>query len=71
MALSTTRWQQSVCEQEYLYGELVSEIKHEYIDGDVFAMVAPVQITIESQPNCLGCWVIIWQIVPTRLSLPI
>lgn len=27
-----------VSEQEYLDGELLSDIKHEYIDGDVFAM---------------------------------
>lgn len=28
-----------VSEQDYLAGELTSEIKHEYIDGEVFAMV--------------------------------
>ncbi len=27
--------------EEYLEGELVSEIKHEYIDGEVFAMTGP------------------------------
>jgi len=25
-------------EQEYLLGELSSEIRHEYVDGEVFAM---------------------------------
>lgn len=27
-----------ITEQDYLDGELYSNIKHEYIDGDVFAM---------------------------------
>ena len=30
--------QQFISEAEYLAGEKIAEIKHEYIDGDVFAM---------------------------------
>ena len=28
-----------ISEQDYLAGELISKVKHEYIDGDVYAMV--------------------------------
>ena len=31
--------QLKISEQDYLAGELVSDIKHEYLDGEVFAMV--------------------------------
>ena len=27
-----------ITEEDYLKGELISEIKHEYIDGDIYAM---------------------------------
>ena len=27
-----------ITEEEYLEGELISKIKHEYVDGEVFAM---------------------------------
>lgn len=30
---------QRIAEQEYLQGELLSDIRHEYIDGEVYAMV--------------------------------
>jgi len=30
--------QQQISEQEYLDGELLSEMKHEFIDGSVYAM---------------------------------
>lgn len=36
MALSNKK--RTISEQEYLNGELVSEIKHEYINGQVYAM---------------------------------
>mgnify|MGYP000653402417 CR=1 FL=1 len=29
---------QQISEQEYLDGELLSEVKHEFIDGSVYAM---------------------------------
>lgn len=37
MALQRTN-QNWVSQEEYLAGELISEIKHEYIDGEVYAM---------------------------------
>ena len=37
MPTSKTRYQ--ISEKEYLIGELDSDIKHEYIDGEVYAMV--------------------------------
>lgn len=36
MALEQTR--SSISESEYLQGELLADIRHEYIDGEVFAM---------------------------------
>ncbi len=36
--MSVLQRQQIISEQEYLEGELVSEIKHEYVDGCVYAM---------------------------------
>ena len=36
MALQATH--QTITEEEYLAGELISEVKHEYIDGAVYAM---------------------------------
>ncbi|MCJ8269265.1 MAG: Uma2 family endonuclease [Psychrosphaera sp.] len=36
--MSVLQQQQVISEQEYLEGELVSEIKHEYVDGCVYVM---------------------------------
>lgn len=38
MPLPKQQSQQQISEQEYLDGELVSEVKHEFIDGSVYAM---------------------------------
>lgn len=38
MALQPTQRHTFISEQEYLDGELISDIKHEYIDGEVYAM---------------------------------
>lgn len=38
MALQQLKPSHYLSEQEYLAGELLSETKHEYIDGDVYAM---------------------------------
>ena len=38
--------QPDISEQEYLEGELLTDIKHEYIDGEVYAMVG------EAGRNC-------------------
>lgn len=32
-------FEHKITEKDYLYGELVSDVKHEYIDGSVYAMV--------------------------------
>jgi Uma2 family endonuclease len=37
--MSTVRINESISIAEYLEGELVSNVKHEYISGSVFAMV--------------------------------
>lgn len=39
MALKQQLKNHEISEQEYLQGELISEIKHELINGDVYAMV--------------------------------
>ena len=39
--------QQQISEQEYLDGELLSEVKHEFIDGSVYAMAGPELIMAE------------------------
>jgi len=38
MPLPQQQPQQQISEQEYLDGELLSEVKHEFIDGSVYAM---------------------------------
>ncbi|MDO9139110.1 MAG: Uma2 family endonuclease [Methylobacter sp.] len=38
MAAESKQASEWISEEAYLQGELVSEIKHEYIDGDVYAM---------------------------------
>ncbi|MCI5208917.1 MAG: Uma2 family endonuclease, partial [Candidatus Electrothrix sp. ATG2] len=38
MPLPQQQPEQQISEQEYLDGELVSEVKHEFIDGSVYAM---------------------------------
>ena len=38
MALQPLKQPQLISEREYLDGELLSDIKHEYIDGDIYAM---------------------------------
>ena len=37
--MSLARKYDSITEQEYLEGELLSDIRHEYIEGEVYAMV--------------------------------
>ena len=37
--MSLARKYDSITEQEYLEGELLSDIRHEYINGEVYAMV--------------------------------
>ncbi|WPD21368.1 MAG: hypothetical protein SD837_14305 [Candidatus Electrothrix scaldis] len=38
MPLPQQEPQQQISEQEYLEGELLSDVKHEFIDGAVYAM---------------------------------
>jgi Uma2 family endonuclease len=38
MALKLNKAAELISESEYLEGELISEVKHEYIDGSVYAM---------------------------------
>ena len=38
MATALKKQQDCISEKEYLAGELVSEIRHEYVDGQVYAM---------------------------------
>jgi len=38
MSLPPQQPEQQISEQEYLDGELISEVKHEFIDGSVYAM---------------------------------
>ena len=38
MALKLNKVAELISESEYLEGELISEVKHEYIDGSVYAM---------------------------------
>ena len=43
----------TISEEEYLDGELISELKHEYIDGYVYAMAGAVETTVLYQETCL------------------
>ena len=36
--MALVKAQHTISEQEYLDGELISDIKHEYIDGQVYVM---------------------------------
>lgn len=38
MALKLNKAAEWISETEYLEGELISEVKHEYIDGSVYAL---------------------------------
>lgn len=38
MALKINKTDEWISEEDYLQGELISEVKHEYIDGSVYAM---------------------------------
>ena len=38
MPLTQQYLEQQISEQEYLDGELLSDVKHEFIDGSVYAM---------------------------------
>lgn len=52
--MSTVRHKESISVDDYLAGELVSQVKHEYVDGVVYAMVGARNVHTLIASNALG-----------------
>lgn len=52
--MAVIQQQPYISEQEYLEGELLTDIKHEYIDGEVYAMAGAHRNHVRLADNMLG-----------------